>query len=261
MEWTGWQVEPSASVSNHPNFANAECCRSKLKMRCWAVSKRRSVVGVALLDLVPTCYGILWDSMRFWMSLYGIGCMAMCMFIMFVSTMRNPVGLCICISEDRHSIASPRVSCKARNGDTSSLRSSNSGLCWRRLWPCFSGHVSTSFGFAKSLKSPKNWGFNAFDSHSHSGASGKSRENWTGALDQWSGIKFTDPMMLLHSILMFTSRCLVVFAYGIWPVQKFLPSILRQSQRLHWVQDDLGDPACQSFTRRDVSTEGMSFSP
>ena len=69
--------------------------------------------------------------------------------------MRNPVGLCICISEDRHSIASPRVSCKARNGDTSSLRSSNSGLCWRRPWPCFSGHVSTSFGFAKSLKSPK----------------------------------------------------------------------------------------------------------
>ena len=84
MEWTGWQVEPSASVSNHPNFANAECCRSRLKMRCWAVSKRRSVVGVALLDLVPTCYGILWDSMRFWMSLNGIGRMSMCMYVYYV---------------------------------------------------------------------------------------------------------------------------------------------------------------------------------
>ncbi len=88
MEWTGWQVEPSESVSDHPNFVNAACCRSKLKMLCWAVSKTRSVVGVGLLDMVRTCYGILWDSMRLWMSLNGIACMSMCMFL---SAMRNPV--------------------------------------------------------------------------------------------------------------------------------------------------------------------------
>ena len=263
MEWTGWQVEPSASVSNHPNFANAECCRSKLKDALLGCLQEEDCCGCCTVGLGSD---LLWDTMRLyeilnviewhWMHVYVY-------IIMFVSTMRNPVGLCICISEDRHSIASPRVSCKARNGDTSSLRSSNSGLCWRRPWPCFSGHVSTSFGFAKSLKSPKMEALTPLTAILTREQVGRAEKiepaPWISDQASSSRIPWCCYTPSLSSHL---AVCLFAwFAYGIWPVQKFLPSILRQSQRLHWVQDDLGDPACQSFTRRDVSTEGMSFSP